>query len=79
MQFSTSISTLPLALAATSILVAACGKGDPGSPTATETATATVSGVVTAATGAVIERASVKTLDITLTQNMQSYVSPILM
>jgi pimeloyl-ACP methyl ester carboxylesterase len=60
MQFSTSISTLPLALAATSILVAACGKGDPGSPTATETATATVSGVVTAATGAVIERASVK-------------------
>ncbi len=54
MQFSTSIRTLAIALA-TSILVAACG--DSGGPTAT----ATVSGVVrAAATGALIEGASVK-------------------
>ena len=58
MQFSTSIPTLAVALA-TAILVAACGgKSDSGGPTAT--ATATVSGVVTAAAGAVIEGASVK-------------------
>jgi pimeloyl-ACP methyl ester carboxylesterase len=55
MRFSTSIHTLGMALA-TSILVAACGKSGPGGPTAT----ATVSGVVKAATGAVIEGASVK-------------------
>ena len=55
MQFSISIPTLAMALA-TFILVAACGKSDPGVPTAT----ATVSGVVTAATGAAIEGASVK-------------------
>ena len=54
MQFSTSIPTLAIALA-TSIFVAACGESDPGGPTAT----ATVSGVVRAATGAVIEGASV--------------------
>jgi N-acetylneuraminic acid mutarotase len=52
-QFSTSIPRLALALVA-SIVVAACG--DPGGPTAT----ATLSGVVTAATGAVIQGASVK-------------------
>ena len=55
MRFSTSSGTLAMALA-TSLLVAACGKSDPGSPTAT----ATVSGVVRAPTGAVIEGASVK-------------------
>lgn len=55
MQFSTSIPALAIALA-TSLIVAACGESDPvGS-----TATATVSGVVKAATGAVIEGASVK-------------------
>ncbi len=54
MPFSTSIRTLAVAFA-TSILVAACGNGDPGGPTAT----ATVSGVVSAAAGAVIEGASV--------------------
>jgi pimeloyl-ACP methyl ester carboxylesterase len=55
MQFPASISTLAIALT-TSILVAACGGSDPSGPTAT----ATVSGVVTAATGAVIEGASVR-------------------
>ena len=65
MRVSTLASTLPIALAA-SILVAACGGSDPGGPTATATppatpaATATVSGVVKAATGTVIEGASVK-------------------
>jgi hypothetical protein len=59
MQFSTSIPTLAVALA-TSILVAACGKSEPAGPTATATATAAVSGVVKAATGAVIAGASVK-------------------
>jgi hypothetical protein len=53
MQPSTSIPTLAIALA-TSILVAACGGSDPGGPSAT----ATVSGVVRAASGAVIEGAS---------------------
>jgi hypothetical protein len=55
MRFTASVPTLATALA-TSILVAACGGSDPGGPTPT----ATVSGVVTAATGAVIEGASVK-------------------
>jgi hypothetical protein len=55
MQISTTIRTLAIALA-TSILGAACGGSDPGGPTAT----ATVSGVVRAASGAVIEGASVK-------------------
>src|SRR3712207_9395261 len=55
MQISTMIHTLAIALV-TSILVAACGDSGPGGPTAT----ATVSGVVRAATGAVIEGASVK-------------------
>jgi pimeloyl-ACP methyl ester carboxylesterase len=54
MRFSTSIPTLAIALAA-SISVAACGGSDPGGPTAT----ATVSGIVTAASGAVVEGASV--------------------
>ena len=54
MQFSTSIPTLTIALV-TSILVVACGESDP----IDSTATATVSGVVRAATGAVIEGASV--------------------
>jgi|GEM_PF-2301475 len=55
MRFSTSIPALAIALA-TSIVVAACGKSDPGGPTTT----ATVSGVVRAASGVVIEGASVK-------------------
>jgi pimeloyl-ACP methyl ester carboxylesterase len=61
MQISTSIRTLAIALSATT-LVAACGESAPGDPTATATATATatVSGVVRAATGAVVERASVR-------------------
>jgi pimeloyl-ACP methyl ester carboxylesterase len=57
MQLSTSIPTLAIALA-TSVLAAACGKSDPGGPTST--ATATMSGVVKAATGAVIQGAAVK-------------------
>ncbi len=56
MRVSKSISTLAFALA-TGILVAACEGSDPSGPPA---ATATVSGVVRAATGAVIEGASVK-------------------
>jgi pimeloyl-ACP methyl ester carboxylesterase len=55
MQISTPIPTLAIALV-TSILVAACGKSDPGGPTAT----ASVSGVVKAATGAAIAGASVR-------------------
>src|SRR3712207_52992 len=55
MQISTMIHTLAIGLV-TSILVAACGDSGPGGPTAT----ATVSGVVRAASGAVIEGASVK-------------------
>src|SRR5688572_16667729 len=55
MQFSTSIPTLAMALV-TSIFAAACGESDPGDPTTT----ATLSGVVKAATGAVIAGASVK-------------------
>lgn len=54
MRSSTSILTVAMAFA-TSISVAACGNGDPGGPTAT----ATVSGVVRAATGAAIAGASV--------------------
>lgn len=54
MQLSTSISTRALALA-TSILVAACRESDPASPTGA----ATVSGVVRAATGDIIEDAMV--------------------
>jgi hypothetical protein len=53
-QLSTTIRTLVRALV-TSILVAACGNGDPGGPVAT----ATVSGVVRTAAGAVIDGASV--------------------
>jgi len=56
MRVSRSIATLVFALA-TGILVAACGGSDPSGPAA---ATATVSGVVRAATGAVVEGASVK-------------------
>jgi pimeloyl-ACP methyl ester carboxylesterase len=54
-QLSTSAPALAIALTA-SILVVACGGSDPGGPAAT----ATVSGIVTAATGAAIEGASVK-------------------
>src|ERR687896_2712788 len=54
MQISTMIRTLAIALV-TSIHVAACGGSDPGGPAAT----ATVSGVVRAASGAVIQGASV--------------------
>jgi N-acetylneuraminic acid mutarotase len=62
MQISTTRRTLAIALA-TSILVAACGDGGPGGPAAT----ATLSGVVKAATGAVIVGASVKTGSATAT------------
>ena len=55
MQLPTSIPTLALALA-TSILVAACGESVPAGPIAT----ATVTGVVKDATGAMIQGASVK-------------------
>ena len=55
MEFSTSVPMLAIALA-TPIFAAACGESDPGGPTAT----ATVSGVVKAATGAVIEGATVR-------------------
>jgi hypothetical protein len=55
MRFSTPITTLAAALAAP-IIVAACGGNDPGGPTAT----ATVSGVVTADTGGVVPGASVR-------------------
>lgn len=55
MQISRSISRLAIALIA-AMLVAACGGSDPGDPTAT----ATVAGVVRAASGAVIAGASVK-------------------
>jgi pimeloyl-ACP methyl ester carboxylesterase len=57
MQFPSSIPALAMALA-TSMLVTACGTSDPGDPIAT--GAATVSGVVTAATGGVIAGASVK-------------------
>lgn len=53
-RVSTLVSTLASGLAAC-ILVAACGQGEPSGPAVT----ATVSGVVSAATGAVIEGASV--------------------
>ena len=62
MRVSTLVSPRALGLA-TSILVAACGEGDPAGPNAT----ATVSGLVTAATGAVIEGASVRIGDATAT------------
>ena len=55
MHFSTSVRALATALVA-SMVVAACGESDPARPTAT----ATVSGVVRAATGAVIQGAAVK-------------------
>jgi hypothetical protein len=54
-QFSATIRTLAMVLG-TSIFVAACGNGDPARPIAT----ATVSGVVSAATGAAVEGASVR-------------------
>ena len=54
-QFATTIRTLATASAA-SLLLAACGGSDPGGPTAT----ATVSGVVRAAGGALIDGASVR-------------------
>ena len=56
MRVSTSICTLVFA-SATGVLVAACGGSDPSGPAA---GNATVSGVVRAATGAVVEGASVK-------------------
>lgn len=56
MHFSTSIPAVAVALA-TSILATACGVTTPGGPTAA--AAATVSGVVKAATGAVVEGATV--------------------
>ena len=61
MQIPTSFPTRVIALLA-SMLVAACGESAPGGPTASATAsaTATMSGVVKAATGAVVEGASVK-------------------
>ena len=62
MQISTTIRTLAIALA-TSILVAACGESAPVTPSAT----ATVSGVVRAASGAVIEGASVTIASATAT------------
>jgi pimeloyl-ACP methyl ester carboxylesterase len=62
MPFSTTIRTLVIALAI-SIQVAACGNSDPIPPTAT----ATVSGVVSAASGAVIEGASVRIGSVTAT------------
>jgi hypothetical protein len=55
MRLSTSTATRALALA-TSIFVAACGNSDAGGPAAT----ATVSGVVTAASGGAIEAATVR-------------------
>jgi hypothetical protein len=55
MRLSTSTATCALALV-TSIVVAACGKSDGSGPTAI----ATVSGIVSASTGGVIEGASVK-------------------
>src|SRR5918992_3554218 len=54
-QISTSIPTLAIALATSILVAAACG-GSPGGPTAT----ATVSGVVRDATGAVIVGATVR-------------------
>jgi pimeloyl-ACP methyl ester carboxylesterase len=54
MRFPTSIPALALALAA-SVFAAACGESDPGGPTTS----ATVSGVVKAATGATIQGATV--------------------
>jgi len=62
MRVSISIRTLALALV-TSIVAVACGESDPGGPTST----ATVSGFVTAATGAVVEGATVKTGSATAT------------
>lgn len=61
MRVSTSISWR--ALAAAWILVTACGKRDPAGPAGT----ATISGVVTATTGAVIEGASVSIAGATAT------------
>jgi pimeloyl-ACP methyl ester carboxylesterase len=55
MRFSNPTPALVIALVS-SVLFAACGESDPARPPAT----ATVSGVVSAATGAVIEGASVK-------------------
>src|SRR5688572_6156798 len=63
MQNPTSIPRLAVALAA-SILVAACG-GDPGGPTPAEIAS--VSGTVKAASGAVVEGATVKAGSVTAT------------
>ena len=63
MRVSKSISTLVFALA-TGVLVGACGGSSPSLPPA---ATATVSGVVRAASGTVIEGASVKIGDATTT------------
>lgn len=62
MPFSTSIPALA-AVFVSSICVVACGESDPARPTAT----ATVSGVVRAATGAVIVGASVKIGSATVT------------
>src|SRR5688572_5631216 len=55
MRFSMSIPRLAMAFA-TSILVVACGTDEPGGPPAT----AIVSGVVSASTGAVVPGASVR-------------------
>jgi pimeloyl-ACP methyl ester carboxylesterase len=63
MRVSTSVSKLALALA-TAILVAGCGGSD---PIGSGGATATVSGVVKAASGAVVEGATVKVGDATAT------------
>ncbi len=57
MRVSTSILTLASAFV-TSLLVAACGDGEPSGPN--PNGTATLSGVVSAASGAVIEGASVR-------------------
>jgi hypothetical protein len=71
MRVSTMISWRAL-VPATWILVAACGKSDPSGPAAT----ATVSGVVRAATGAVIEGASVKIGGATTTTGADGRYSP---
>ena len=64
MQISTMMRTLAIALV-TSMFVAACGESEPGGPAAI--GTATVSGFVRAASGVVIEGASVKIGSATVT------------
>src|SRR5688572_3073265 len=63
MQVSTTIRILAIALV-TTIGVGACGDSDPGGPAAT---TATLSGVVKSACGAVIQGATVRIGTVTAT------------